>query len=168
MNISRRNFTQAFRSTASLKRVSRHNPWSGLSWTMFYTHEILSGICKTSSTHSSSEAPRHCLGGSHASPQRIMLTSRNTTAGSISLACWLFVLAPQLFENYMSRSADGISLAFLIVWSVIFSKKMSFRFVSYSELRESSQGRDLLIPVLRSIIHKRLYILTAKFSKVYR
>lgn len=39
-------------------------------------------------------------------------------SGSVSLACWLFVLVPQLLENYMSKSADGISLAFLIVWFV--------------------------------------------------
>lgn len=42
-------------------------------------------------------------------------------SGSVSLACWLFVLAPQLIENYMSKSADGISMAFLIVWLVVFS-----------------------------------------------
>ena len=41
-------------------------------------------------------------------------------SGSVSLACWLFVLVPQLFENYISKSADGISLAFLIVWLVTF------------------------------------------------
>ena len=39
-------------------------------------------------------------------------------SGSVSLACWLFVLLPQLLVNYTSKSADGISLAFLIVWSV--------------------------------------------------
>ena len=39
-------------------------------------------------------------------------------SGSISLACWVFVLLPQLLENYLSKSADGISLAFLIVWFV--------------------------------------------------
>lgn len=41
-------------------------------------------------------------------------------SGSVSLACWLFVLVPQFFENYISKSADGISLAFLTVWLVTF------------------------------------------------
>lgn len=44
-------------------------------------------------------------------------------SGSVSLACWLFVLVPQLLENYMSKSADGISLAFLIVWLATFSEQ---------------------------------------------
>lgn len=39
-------------------------------------------------------------------------------SGSVSLTCWLFVLVPQLYENYSSKSADGISLAFLIVWFI--------------------------------------------------
>ncbi|KNG52262.1 vacuolar membrane PQ loop repeat protein [Stemphylium lycopersici] len=38
--------------------------------------------------------------------------------GSISLASWIFLLVPQLIENYKSGSADGISLAFLVVWFV--------------------------------------------------
>lgn len=38
--------------------------------------------------------------------------------GSISLASWIFLLVPQLIENYKSGSADGISLAFLIVWFI--------------------------------------------------
>jgi len=36
--------------------------------------------------------------------------------GSVSLASWVFLLLPQLVENYRSGSADGISLAFLCVW----------------------------------------------------
>jgi len=38
--------------------------------------------------------------------------------GSISLATWIFLLLPQLWLNYKTRSADGISLAFLGVWLV--------------------------------------------------
>jgi len=38
--------------------------------------------------------------------------------GSISLASWIFLLAPQLIENYKQGSADGISLAFLAVWFI--------------------------------------------------
>ncbi|KAI9828993.1 MAG: hypothetical protein M1832_000016 [Thelocarpon impressellum] len=38
--------------------------------------------------------------------------------GSISLAAWVFVLIPQLLENYQQGSAEGISLAFLTVWFI--------------------------------------------------
>ena len=36
--------------------------------------------------------------------------------GSVSLACWIFLLVPQLIENYRNQSAEAISLAFVIVW----------------------------------------------------
>lgn len=38
--------------------------------------------------------------------------------GSISLAAWIFLLVPQLIENYTQGSADGISLTFLLIWFV--------------------------------------------------
>ncbi|MCJ1243419.1 hypothetical protein MMC30_000616 [Trapelia coarctata] len=38
--------------------------------------------------------------------------------GSISLASWVFLLVPQLIENYREGSAEGISLAFLAVWFI--------------------------------------------------
>ncbi|KAF2100682.1 PQ-loop-domain-containing protein [Rhizodiscina lignyota] len=38
--------------------------------------------------------------------------------GSVSLAAWIFLLIPQLVENYRQGSADGISLLFLCVWMV--------------------------------------------------
>jgi len=38
--------------------------------------------------------------------------------GSISLATWIFLLVPQLILNYQTGSAEGISLAFLIVWLI--------------------------------------------------
>ncbi|KAF2279678.1 vacuolar membrane PQ loop repeat protein-like protein [Westerdykella ornata] len=38
--------------------------------------------------------------------------------GSISLAAWIFLLVPQVIENYKQHSADGISLAFLTVWFI--------------------------------------------------
>ncbi|KAF1960241.1 PQ-loop-domain-containing protein [Byssothecium circinans] len=38
--------------------------------------------------------------------------------GSISLAAWIFLLVPQLIENYKQGSAEGISLAFLTVWFI--------------------------------------------------
>lgn len=38
--------------------------------------------------------------------------------GSISLVAWIFVLVPQLVENYRQGSAEGISLLFLSIWFV--------------------------------------------------
>ncbi|KAK5690559.1 hypothetical protein LTR97_012112 [Elasticomyces elasticus] len=38
--------------------------------------------------------------------------------GSISLAAWVFLLLPQLLENYQQGSAEGISLSFLLIWFV--------------------------------------------------
>lgn len=38
--------------------------------------------------------------------------------GSISLCSWIFVLAPQLYENYREHSAAGVSLLFLVIWLV--------------------------------------------------
>ncbi|KAH7125404.1 vacuolar membrane PQ loop repeat protein [Dendryphion nanum] len=49
------------------------------------------------------------------------LTSREALSGvfgSISLASWIFLLVPQLIENYKQGSAEGISLAFLVVWFI--------------------------------------------------
>ncbi|KAK4543758.1 hypothetical protein LTR36_004791 [Oleoguttula mirabilis] len=38
--------------------------------------------------------------------------------GSISLAAWIFLLLPQLWENFRNGNADGLSLAFLLAWFV--------------------------------------------------
>lgn len=38
--------------------------------------------------------------------------------GSISLAAWIFLLVPQLIENYTNGHADGISLTFLFIWFI--------------------------------------------------
>lgn len=38
--------------------------------------------------------------------------------GSISLAAWIFLLVPQLIENYQQGHADGISLTFLFIWFI--------------------------------------------------
>ena len=49
----------------------------------------------------------------------IPLTTREALSGifgSISLACWIFLLVPQLLENYRNSSAEAISLAFIFVW----------------------------------------------------
>jgi len=51
----------------------------------------------------------------------IPLTFREATSGvlgSISLACWIFLLVPQLIENYTYGSAEAVSLAFLFVWCI--------------------------------------------------
>lgn len=36
--------------------------------------------------------------------------------GSISIACWVVVFSPQIFENFRRGAADGLSLQFIIVW----------------------------------------------------
>lgn len=35
---------------------------------------------------------------------------------SISIACWIVVFTPQIFENFRRKSADGLSLIFVVVW----------------------------------------------------
>ncbi|TKA83240.1 hypothetical protein B0A55_02952 [Friedmanniomyces simplex] len=55
------------------------------------------------------------------SPDTIPLTLNEALSGisgSISLAAWIFLLVPQLVENYQQGSADGISLTFLFIWFV--------------------------------------------------
>lgn len=36
--------------------------------------------------------------------------------GSASLACWLVVYAPQVWENYQLQSGEGLSVAFIVLW----------------------------------------------------
>lgn len=36
--------------------------------------------------------------------------------GSISLACWIIVFAPQIYENFRRKSSEGLSLSFIILW----------------------------------------------------
>lgn len=36
--------------------------------------------------------------------------------GSISLACWIIVFAPQIYENFTRKSSEGLSLTFIILW----------------------------------------------------
>lgn len=35
---------------------------------------------------------------------------------SISIACWVVVYSPQIIENFRCSSADGLSLAFIVIW----------------------------------------------------
>lgn len=34
----------------------------------------------------------------------------------MSLACWMVVYAPQVWENYQLQSGEGLSVAFVILW----------------------------------------------------
>jgi len=50
--------------------------------------------------------------------ESIPLTANEAASGllcSISLTCWIFLLLPQLIENYRYDSADAVSLPFLLV-----------------------------------------------------
>ncbi|TEA20259.1 putative vacuolar amino acid transporter YPQ3 [Colletotrichum sidae] len=38
--------------------------------------------------------------------------------GSISVTAWICLLLPQLIANYKAQSADGLSMAFLVVWLI--------------------------------------------------
>lgn len=37
---------------------------------------------------------------------------------SISIACWVVVYSPQIIKNFRSGSADGLSIVFVVVWSL--------------------------------------------------
>lgn len=37
-------------------------------------------------------------------------------SGSISIACWVIVFVPQIYENFHRKSAEGLSLMFVILW----------------------------------------------------
>ncbi|KAK3901670.1 PQ loop repeat-domain-containing protein [Staphylotrichum tortipilum] len=36
--------------------------------------------------------------------------------GSISIACWVVVFSPQIVENFRRRSAEGLSIQFVVIW----------------------------------------------------
>lgn len=36
--------------------------------------------------------------------------------GSISIACWIIVFVPQIYENFSRKSSEGLSLMFIILW----------------------------------------------------
>lgn len=38
--------------------------------------------------------------------------------GSISVACWVFLLLPQLIEQWRLKSADGIAIGFITLWLI--------------------------------------------------
>ncbi|KAI8352521.1 PQ loop repeat-domain-containing protein [Blakeslea trispora] len=43
-------------------------------------------------------------------------TLASSIAGYLSIACWLVVFTPQLWENYRRKSGDGLSMTFLVIW----------------------------------------------------
>jgi len=38
--------------------------------------------------------------------------------GWISLACWIVVYSPQLWENYTRQSGQGLSVLFVVTWLI--------------------------------------------------
>ncbi|KAH3670709.1 hypothetical protein OGAPHI_001224 [Ogataea philodendri] len=48
----------------------------------------------------------------------LLRTQLSGVAGSVSLACWLVLLLPQLIEQWRLKSAEGISPLFLILWTL--------------------------------------------------
>lgn len=44
------------------------------------------------------------------------LDAMSGIAGSISIACWVVVFSPQIIENFRRSSAEGLSIAFIIIW----------------------------------------------------
>ncbi|KAJ5774531.1 hypothetical protein N7457_009427 [Penicillium paradoxum] len=51
----------------------------------------------------------------------IPLTAREAASGllgSVSMTCWVFLLVPQLIENYRNGNAEAISLLFVFVWFI--------------------------------------------------
>lgn len=49
----------------------------------------------------------------------VPLTPREAASGllgSVSMTCWIFLLVPQLIENYRNGNSEAISLLFVLVW----------------------------------------------------
>ncbi|TFK40840.1 PQ loop repeat-domain-containing protein [Crucibulum laeve] len=42
--------------------------------------------------------------------------SLSSVLGWISIACWIIVYSPQIYENYSLQSGEGLSLLFVFVW----------------------------------------------------
>jgi hypothetical protein len=34
----------------------------------------------------------------------------------MSLACWIVVYSPQIWENYQLKSGEGLSVSFIVLW----------------------------------------------------
>lgn len=48
----------------------------------------------------------------------IVLNSQTVSGitGSISIACWIIVFVPQIYESFYRKSAEGLSLLFVVLW----------------------------------------------------
>ncbi|KAG8996472.1 hypothetical protein FRB94_008268 [Tulasnella sp. JGI-2019a] len=47
------------------------------------------------------------------------MTSHNagsSVLGWMSIACWIIVYSPQIFENYSLQSGEGLSVSFVVIW----------------------------------------------------
>lgn len=42
--------------------------------------------------------------------------SLSSVLGWISIACWIVVYSPQIYENYLLQSGEGVSLLFVYIW----------------------------------------------------
>ncbi|TFK28046.1 PQ-loop-domain-containing protein [Coprinopsis marcescibilis] len=42
--------------------------------------------------------------------------SLSSVLGWISIACWIVVYSPQLYENYSLESGEGVSVLFVLIW----------------------------------------------------
>jgi hypothetical protein len=40
------------------------------------------------------------------------------STGWISIACWVVVYSPQIWENYQLKSGEGLSVAFIVLWLI--------------------------------------------------
>ncbi|PWN48349.1 PQ-loop-domain-containing protein [Violaceomyces palustris] len=40
----------------------------------------------------------------------------SSVMGWVSIACWVIVYSPQMHQNYVAKSADGLSITFVIIW----------------------------------------------------
>ena len=44
--------------------------------------------------------------------------STSTITGYLSIACWIIVFTPQLYQNYKNKSGESLSLLFLWIWLI--------------------------------------------------
>ncbi|KAF8073755.1 PQ loop repeat-domain-containing protein [Lyophyllum atratum] len=50
-----------------------------------------------------------------------MLDSHDTLSsilGWVSIACWIIVYSPQIYENYSNQSGEGLSISFVVIWLI--------------------------------------------------
>ncbi|KZT52114.1 PQ-loop-domain-containing protein [Calocera cornea HHB12733] len=40
----------------------------------------------------------------------------SSVAGWMSIACWIIVYSPQIYENYTLKSGEGLSVGFVVIW----------------------------------------------------